>query len=454
MINQRLDNIVLRNVILIVLLLLVALVFRFLFVEQLDLPKPVRADAAQYATYAYNLVHHGVYSKTYSAESPPPDALRSPGYPLIIALAMFIGGLKHFYTIMIYFQMLISTFTVLVTFFLGRRLMPRWAALTAACLVAFSPHLISASGYLLTETTFAFMLLAAVEAYYRALERNAAMFFLLSAVLFGFAYLINETCLFIPWIFALCTAYFNKFAEAPHAIWKNVRLVGVMLFIFCLFPAVWMLRNSQLPPEAPRGSSRAIVTMSHGAYPDFVHEDPKYKYYPYREDPMQPAFGKSFQNFRTVLWERFKQRPLRYISWYIFEKPYYLWSWDNLQSQTVGFQHPGQGDIYIYPVRSSLYLRSTPANLTRLIMKAMHPILLILALIGILIMGVEGYLNRKCIELDRSPILLFTVLVYYTFLYTVFASWPRYSVPLRPELYLCAVWTLNKIREMFKSRLS
>ena len=38
--------------------------------------------------------------------------------------------------------------------------------------------------------------------------------------------------------------------------------------------------------EAPRGSGRAITSMSHGAYPGFVHKDIRFKYYPYREDPM------------------------------------------------------------------------------------------------------------------------------------------------------------------------
>ena len=175
-----------------------------------------------------------------------------------------------------------------------------------------------------------------------------------------------------------------------------------MLFIFCLSPAVWMMRNAKLPPEAPRGSDRAIVTMSHGAYPGFVHKDPKHKYYPYRDDPMQPAFGASFQNFRAILWQRFKQRPLRYIRWYLLEKPYYLWSWDNLQSQRLGYQHPGRGDIYVYPVESSLYMRSIPANLTRLVMKALHPILLILALVGIVIIGFEVCANRKNKNCDNK----------------------------------------------------
>jgi 4-amino-4-deoxy-L-arabinose transferase-like glycosyltransferase len=438
-----------QDSIFIILLVAMALIFRLLFADQLVPPKAVRNDARDYLVYAYNLTNHGTYSKEYFTKEPQPDAWRSPGYPLVVALALLIGGAKHYYSIMIYFQIVISTLCVAMTYFLGRRLMPNWAALSAAGLVAFCPHLISISSNLLVETLFSFMLLAGIQAYYRALERKTVSSFLINALFFGYAYLTNETSLFVPWIFALVTVYLSKVQDDRSTFRRNVWLVGSLLFVFCLFLTAWMLRNSHLPPGAPRGIGRAIVTMSHGAYPGFVHKDPKHKYHPYREDPMQPAFGASFKNFRSIFWERFMHRPMRYICWYLLEKPYYLWSWDNLQSQKVGSHSPGRGDIYIYPVESSVYLRSTPANLTRQFMKVFHPILLVMALVGMVVAGVEAYSNRKSLKLDRSPIFLFIILVYYTGLYTVFAPWPRYSMPLRPELYLCAMWTASKIIAKF-----
>ena len=293
------------------------------------------------------------------------------------------------------------------------------------------------------------MLLVGIQVYYWAVDRRQVTIFLLSALLFGYAYLVNETCLFIPWIFAFITVAFCKVQDEPPVFNKKAWLIGGMLFVFSLFPSIWMLRSSLLAQEASRGSGRAIATMSHGAYPGFVHKDIRFKYYPYREDPRQPEFGASFKNFRTIFWDRFKKRPLRYISWYVFEKPYYIWSWDNLQSRMGPSQRPGAGDIYIYAVASSLYLKSSSANLTRQFMKVIHPIILVLALIGVGIAGVDAYHDRKSLKLHRSPIFLFAILVYYTMLYTVFAPWPRYSVPLRPELYLCAMWTVSK----FKAKL-
>jgi hypothetical protein len=94
-------------------------------------------------------------------------------------------------------------------------------------------------------------------------------------------------------------------------------------------------------------------------------------------------------------------------------------------------------------------MQSIPANLTRQLIKLLHPFILVLALVGIAVAGVEAYSRRKNLKLDQSPIFLFAILVYYTALYTVFAPWPRYSVPLRPELYLCAMWTVSKISAKF-----
>jgi hypothetical protein len=39
------------------------------------------------------------------------------------------------------------------------------------------------------------------------------------------------------------------------------------------------------------------------------------------------------------------------------------------------------------------------------------------------------------------------VLIYFTALYAVFAPWPRYGVPLRPELYLWCSGSLAMLSE-------
>jgi hypothetical protein len=290
------------------------------------------------------------------------------------------------------------------------------------------------SSYLLTETLFGFCLLLSILVWNLAVSRRRVLLFLLSGILFGYTYLVNETVLLVPFILAGLILVGDRSRSV-------LRTLAVFLAVFMVFPIAWLARSAGLPEGAPRGSRRAVTTMSHGAYPGFTYKDPNFRYYPYLEDPLQPAFGSSLRDFTAILYKRFRAQPLRYVTWYLIEKPYYLWSWDNLQSQFGEKTTKGQGDVYVYPVEQSLYHISPTAEFSRKVMKALHPGLLILAAAGI------PFAIRRFSKKTRErmppdlPTFLYAINIYYTLLYMVFASWPRYSVPLRPELYLCALWS-------------
>ncbi len=434
-----------RIIILLVCLISVLTLFiRVQYVNHTSINNPIRADARQYVLYGYNLAHHGTFSREFPASAPSPDSFCSPGYPLVIALSFLLGGEKGFYAIVIYSQVVLSALLVPLTFFLGLRFLPPWDALAAALLVALSPHLTSMAGYVLTETLFAFLLLSSILLYCIALKRHRHTPFILAGLLFGSAYLTNETVLFIPLLLAAITALSLGLHKAQSKKNHLARMLVVFLIIFLLFPAVWTLRNSTLPATAPRASDRAIATLSHGTYPDFIYKDPRFQYYPYREDPMQPGFGSSLATFGKIFCQRFKERPGRYLLWYLFEKPYYFWSWNILQ---------GQGDIYVYPVEGSLYTTSPFASATRETMKYLHPVILILFLAGIPLLYFTRRKSRDGTSLPVTPIILFAVCIYYTFLYSVFAPWPRYSVPLRPELYLIAMWSFRTAGIMISKKI-
>ena len=441
-----------KNWIVICLLLVLcaaAILIRVQYARTVDIIEPIRADAREYTIYGLNLFKHQTFSR--DIYHPRPDSWRSPGYPLIIAAALAIGDLERLISIMTYLQVAMGTLSVMVVFLLGRRILPDWAALSAAGLTAISPHLIATTSYILTETSFSFFLLLAVYSFYRGWEKASLASAGCGGLLFGCAYLVNETSLLVPGIL-LITAGTMVFRQFPQTMrQKMFGLLTVFFICSAVLPGLWIWRNSRLPEDAAKGSSRATAALSHGAYPGFVYHDPRFKYFPYQEDPLQPGFGENLQNFSNILWDRFKQRPLRYVSWYLIEKPYYLWHWDNFQSNKGAASIAGKGDVYLYPVRSSLYLTSDTANFTRLFMKNLHPVLLIMVLLGIFMC------SRKTLTTDRksgnfqTPIFLFLILVYYTGLYMVFAPYSRYSVPLRPELYLCSMWVLNELRMMIST---
>jgi 4-amino-4-deoxy-L-arabinose transferase-like glycosyltransferase len=426
------------------LLLAAALLLRIEYLRHTEVENPFRADAGEYARYAANLLAHGIFSREPPTQpSPSPDAFRSPGYPAFLALAFWLGD-RDPLPLVYGAQALLSALLAPLTLLLGARFLPRPAALAAALLVALSPHLVTLSGYLLTEVLFGFLLLAALIALASALPRASRGAAAASGALFGLAFLVNETALLVPPLLAAC-AWVTR--ARPEERWRGsreARALVPLLLVFALFPAAWQVRNAlSLPPGARTGSDRALSTMLHGTYPGFVHRDPRLRYYAYREDPLAPEMRRSFANLARVVGQRARERPLRYLSWYLLEKPAALWGWGTLQ---------GTSDIHIYAVTTSLYETSRVAAASRIAMRVLHPLLLLVALFGIsLCLGRLARAPSERAQL-RLPLFLLAIGAYTTLLGAVFAPWPRYAAPLRPQLYLFAAWSAAEALRALRAR--
>jgi len=100
-------------------------------------------------------------------------------------------------------------------------------------------------------------------------------------------------------------------------------------------------------------------------------------------------------------------------------------------------------------VEYSLYHISPIAHLSKKIMKFLHPVILMLGFTGIFFLINE--VRQKQIEnlFFKTPCIIFVIIIYYTFLYSIFVSLPRYSVPLRPELYLFSIYSFVKLKNFF-----
>ncbi|MCJ7685672.1 MAG: glycosyltransferase family 39 protein, partial [Desulfobacteraceae bacterium] len=202
---------------------------------------PLRADAGQYFMYAYNLRHKHTYfhqvGNPKDLESPvKPDAVRSPGYPLFLAL--FVDGLPNNRMInwILFSQVLISTLTILFTFLLFEKIFsPIWS-LGIALLVAISPHLIVSNSYILTETFFCFLLVAFGFLFGLFAKKPSLWLGLVVGVAMGIAALVRPSLQFFP----IILAFFLIF----HYGWKRgKRYSGVMLMGFALAFLPWIGRN-------------------------------------------------------------------------------------------------------------------------------------------------------------------------------------------------------------------
>lgn len=400
------------------------------------MPQPIRADAAHYVQYAVNLHEHGVFSLG-TGVAPQSDSFRSPGYPVFLWLHRVLFGAENLYTAARLTQALLDTLSVLLAFFLARQVLSFPGALVAMALTALSPHLVANTGYLLTETLTTFGLLVGLGLLHRLAAGGGSGW--LCGLAFAVTALTSESLAPLPWLLAGLVYW----RAAPPRPARLRRQLLVMLAVCALAQGGWALRGALvLAPDALRGSSRALQTISHGTYPGCVYQDPRWRYMPYRDDPEQPRFGADFAYFCTVFARRVGERPWRYVSWYALEKPFYLWGFDGLQASR---------DIYTYEPSQSLYDRHAAAGATLNVMRLLHWPVVALGLLGVLCLG-----RRRRDPAPGTTVLLglAVCMAWGTLIGVVFAPWPRYVIVMRPELFVLATWGAWRVAHHFGERAS
>jgi len=122
----------------------------------------------------------------------------------------------------------------------------------------------------------------------------------------------------------------------------------------------------------------------------------------------------------------------------LIQKPLDLWGWKIFV---------GRGGIFVSAPNSTLYDKSTVASVSLVIMKNIHYWLFGLALVGFIFALKEPpSLNKE------SVLVLYIALISISAVYVALHADARYSVPLRPEMYLCAVYTIYKLVDLVKKR--
>ena len=450
--NRLTNRLQLKSAIIVFLVAIVtffSFLFKYQYVSTFEYNTEISSDSRDFLAYSYNLVNHGIYSKNFPPSPPQPDSFRSPGYPFFISFIYYFVGIDHFFAYVIYSQIFLATLIIPLTFILGRFFLSGTLSLLASLLVAICPHYTTMPSYMLSETLFSFLLVSAIILTLYGLKKQNLSIYILSGVCWGCAYLTNETVALLPFFAVTIAVWLIKKSPTPKGGFQDYKGIVAMLCIFTMFITGWWMRNTvSLKADSMTGSNRALNTLTHGSYPDFIYKDPKLKYYPYRHDPQQKEYSESLENFIRIFYSRFKERPMQYLTWYLLKKPYYIWSWSILQ---------GRGDIYIYQVNNSLYETLPIASAIKEFMKRLHPFLLIFSFLGFIqIVRQRYYIDAKQTIFASSPILLYIVMLYVTLLYTVFAPWPRYTIPYRPELYISAVWgiaaSIQQLKRLDKKR--
>lgn len=393
-----------RSGLLLALIVLLALAVRENFVLTSIVEVPIRGDIRDYVNYAWNLVHHHVFSLVPPAEATPiADSYRSPGFPWLIAACMAVLPNAGWYFVALQAQILLGTATVALVGLLGRIWLPAWAALLAAALLALWPHHIAASGALLSEVLFGFTLVAALYLF----EQKKWM---AAGAMFGFSFLVNPLiALFPPVLAAVRWRRFDR------------RNLTIFLIIFLIPVAAWSARNALTDQDPSARTGRLATNLVQGSWPlyhaayraSFAGMPGAKALLVHIGEEEQLLANNPAAGLRQI-GQRFQRAPLVYLTWYGIRKPWLLWDW-NIQM--------GWGGPYFLEVEKSSLERVPVLRVISRGFELVNPALTLLMALGITMIAYSAWRARRT-EVGFDVCLL---ALYLTAVHVVLQSEPRYA---------------------------
>ena len=401
----------------------------------------VRADAAEYYHYAFNLAEHGVFSKALPGTRPlMGDSFRDPGYPVFLA-----GWMKVFpqwdnwYAAVLMSQALLSALTVVLTLALARRWMSFGWLAGAGVLMAAWPHSVAMSSYLLSETLFGFLAALGLLLLRTAVDRQRTSWAAASGIGFSLAALTNAVLIPLAPLLAFYL-FVRKKASAKLCATLAIAALAVL--------TPWMMRNALMPAEAGNSSSsgRALLNLVQGSWPSLhsayqasMKHDANGSRIMAAIEHESAVMKQSLTAGLKMMGHRMADNPGRYVWWYL-SKPALLWAWDI---------RIGQGDVYVYPTRNSPFKTNMVWRSVSALCRSLNPWLFVLAILG----GLVPFLPRQMTPPDRTAAAL--TLIFITLVYSVLQAEPRYSVPFRGLEIVLAVFATFRLSEWtraFKER--
>lgn len=406
---------------------LLAVFLRWYFVTHAQVLQPlddphVRADAAEYYRYAWNLWHHGTFSAALpGAETYVADSFRDPGYPAFLALWMGLtSSYDAWYATVLLSQAVLGGVTVACMAMAMRHALPRPALVAATLVLACWPHAISIPAYVLSENLLAALCALAIMLVNEAAARPRLWKILLAGLAFAAAGLTNAVV--APLIIPLGVVL----------LWKRLfsgRQV-ILLVVITLAPlAAWSLRNATLHDGRSSGY-RAEMNLVQGSWPTYhaayqlwARGDADGRQTLDAIDAEIEAMHRDPQSGLRDLAARMGRAPGTYLAWYA-GKPALLWGWDIRM---------GQGDIYVYPTRSSPFVDNPVWKAGEALAFLLNPFLGLLAVAGTI---VAIWQPRS----KAGPVCFAVLAAWVTVVYSVLQAEPRYSIPFRAsEVALAAL---------------
>jgi hypothetical protein len=210
-------------------------------------------DGAEYQRYAFNLLHHGVFSEAPTAPYHP-GVVRSPGYPTFLAALEAIGG-RHVVVVQAAQFALVAMTSVLVGL-IGRAVSPQVVGNLAAVLSATYLPFLGLASVFLTETLATVLLTAVVWLLLRARRTGGVWNYAAVGLVLSAASYVRPECSLLAVPIVLVLLLDRRSASSP----ANRSLAAAALAAALLTPLVpWLIRDASVtggrlvPMEADGG---------------------------------------------------------------------------------------------------------------------------------------------------------------------------------------------------------
>ncbi len=217
----------------------------------------IQSDGIGYDRIAQNLVTQHAFSMG-SAEPYVPDNFRTPGYPVTVAAIYAAFGYRP--DLVLWLQVTFGTLTILATYWLGARIGGATkAGVAAAGFLAVSPHSITYTALLWSDTEYTLLLTLTVALVLLMTDDPTPARALAAGALGGLATLVHPRSLYLPWLICgfLCL---NVRRIGGASLRTSVLAAVVFLSCFSAALAPWRLRNAEVF-GVPNVTSAAGVNM-------------------------------------------------------------------------------------------------------------------------------------------------------------------------------------------------
>jgi 4-amino-4-deoxy-L-arabinose transferase-like glycosyltransferase len=234
--------------------LLVSLIVRVVYVLATPTPALV-ADAAGYDAASERLVRTGSFAypllayntqgritgqkRTTFIVDAPANAYTMPGYTVFLASMRLLGGGSDYLLLTRVAQALLGTLSLMLLFLIARWAADDRTALVSLVAAALYPPFVYASGQLMTEALYTFVMLGFVAVLLRAIVKERPLLWAIAGALLGASVLIRPVILLWAAVPALYVLWTKRKTPRRAFVWLTAFALGVTVVM-----VPWWVRNA------------------------------------------------------------------------------------------------------------------------------------------------------------------------------------------------------------------